>query len=184
MNEKRIRGSGRVFMRGATAWIQYYAHGRQVRESTRIEIRCEADQKRVERILRKKLGEVEAGIHRDTRRITFEDLREAYFDDYRTNGRKSLRFDKDGVPYLDKVTRLNDFFSGFKSSEIDADLIRKFIVAQQAKGLSNASINRSVAALRRMFNIAKRDGKLRDIPYFPMLKESAPRSGIFRARAI
>jgi integrase len=181
MNEKRIRGSGRVFRRGATAWIQYYAHGHQVRESTGIEIQCEADEKKVEKMLRKKLGEVEAGIHRDTRRITYEDLREAYFDDYQTNGRKSLRFDKQGIPYLDKVTRLNDFFSGFKSSEIDADLIRKFIVEQQRKGLSNGSINRSVAALRRMFNISRRDGKIRDIPYFPMLKESAPRQGFFEA---
>jgi len=63
---------------------------------------------------------------------------------------------------------------------IDADLIRRFIVDRQAKGLSNGSINHSIAALRRMFNIATREGKLRDIPYFPMLKESAPRQAYFK----
>ncbi len=147
MNEKRARGEGRIFPRKGSKFLVapvLSSHGRQIRESAGTD-----NPEKAAKILRRKIGEVEAGVHRDTRRIMFEDLREAYFDDYRTNGRKSLRFDKQGIPYLDKVTRLNDFFSGFRSSEIDADLIRKFIVAQQAKGLSNGSINRSIAALRQ-----------------------------------
>jgi integrase len=41
------------------------------------------------------------------------------------------------------------------------------------------SINRSISALRRMFNIARQDGRLRNVPYFPMLKEALPRQGFF-----
>jgi integrase len=74
--------------------------------------------------------------------------------------------------------RLDSFFTGYRASHISTDLIRKFIADQQGRELSNASINRSLSALRRMFNIAKKDGKLTAAPHFPMLKEAAPRQGI------
>jgi integrase len=137
------------------------------------------DPKRAARFLRKRIDEVEAGIHKDMRRITYEGLREAYYQDYAVNQRWSLRHDKDGDPHLDKVVRLDDFFAGYRASEIDADLIRKFTPEEQGRGLSNGSINRSISALRRMFNLAREDGKLRDIPYFPTVKEARPRQGFF-----
>lgn len=156
-------------------WIQFYGRaGRQVRESTHG-----GDEKKAAKLLRKRLGEVGAGVHRDTRRVTYESLRESFYADYEINARKSLRRDSEGKPYLDKVARLDDFFSGCRASEIDADLIRKFTKDQQQRGLSNASINRSISALRRMFNLALEDGTLREIPHFPMLKEAAPRQGFF-----
>jgi integrase len=171
---KQVRGSGRIYLRGTTWWLQFYDRGRQIRESANTDSESVA-----RKILRKKVGAVENGIQQDSRGLRFEDLRESYFDDYRTNRRKSLRTDKHGAPYLDKVTRLDGFFSGFRASEITTDDARKFIADQQAKGLSNGSINRSLAALKRMFNLAKRDGKLRNIPYFPMLREATPRQGFF-----
>jgi integrase len=177
LNEKkRARGAGRVFQRQHSKflWLQYYVNGAQVRISAGTD-----DPKKAEKILRQKIGEVEAGVHRDTRRITYEGLREALYSDYIVNKRKSLRRDKEGKPHLDKVVRLDGFFSGYRASEIEADLIRKFIREQQGKGLKNGSINRSISALRRMFNLARNDGKIRDIPHFPMVKESRPRQGFF-----
>jgi hypothetical protein len=56
------------------------------------------------------LAEVETGTHSDSGRITYEELREPYYADYVTNGRKSLRHDKNGNPHLDTVARLDDFF--------------------------------------------------------------------------
>lgn len=171
----RERGTGRLFLRGGTTWwCQYYFHGQQIRVST-----GETDEKKAAKFLRKRIGEVDAGVHRDTRRLKYEDLREAFYQDYVVNGRKSLRHDAEGSPRLDKVVRLDGFFEGYRASEIDADLIRKFIADQQGRALSNGSINRSVSALRRMFYLAKEDGKLRDVPAFPMTKESRPRQGFF-----
>ena len=68
-------------------------------------------------------------------------------------------------------------------SDIDAD---RFEVCRRptGRGLSNGSINRSISALRRMFNLATEDGKLRNVPHFPMLKEAAPRQGFFETRTI
>ena len=34
-----------------------------------------------------------------------------------------------------------------------------------------------MSALRRVFNLARKEGKLHEVPYFPFLEESAPRSG-------
>lgn len=179
MSEKRSHGDGRIFVRGRVSWIQYYSRGEQVRKSTGIEVRCPADEKKVAKMLRQAIGEVAAGVHRDTRNLSYENLRESYYADYATNQRKSLRRDKEGKPYLDKIARLDDFFAGCRASEIDADLIRKFTVDQQAKRLANGTINRSISALRRMFNLARNDGKLRDVPHFPMLHEASPRQGFF-----
>jgi integrase len=171
---RRARGDGRIFLRGKIWWAQFYDRGEQVREST-----GETDEKKAGRFLRRRLGEVATGTRRDTRRITYESMRDSFLADYATNGRKSLRHDREGKPYLDKVARLDDFFAGYHASDIDADLIRKFISDQQGKGLANGTINRSISALRRMFNIARADGKLRDIPYFPLVKEARPRQGFF-----
>jgi integrase len=174
MNEKRrARGDGRIFMRGNIACIQYYdARGKQIRESSES-----PNEKKAAKLLRTRLGEVAAGVHRDVRSVTYNSLRESYYADYETNARKSLRRDRDGKPYLDKVARLDSFFTGYRASVIDTDLIRKFIGDQQKKGLANGTVNRSISALRRMFNLAMADGTLRDVPRFPMLKEAAPRQG-------
>lgn len=175
--EKRARGEGRLFLRGNMWWAQFYDRGIQVRESTG-ELR--ENENKAKKFLRTKLGQVAAGTRRDLSRLRYEDLRDAFYDDYRINGRKSLRHSADGqLKPLDKVERLDVFFAGYLAREIDADLLRKFIASEQARGLANGTINRSLSALRRMFHIAKRDGKLRDVPYFPMLKEAAPRQGFF-----
>jgi integrase len=58
--------------------------------------------------------------------------------------------------------------------EIDADLMRKYQREQQNSELSNASINRAISSLRKMFSLAQR---IRNLPFFPMLPESRPRQG-------
>jgi integrase len=171
---KRARGEGHLFLRGRIWWMAYYDHGRQSRESCDTE-----NEKKALKKLRDRLAEVRTGIHRDTRNIRYEDLRDSFYRDYEINSRKSLRHDGEGNPRLDKVVRLDDFFSGWRVPEIDVDAISKFIAGEQERGLAAGTINRSVSALRRMFNLAKKQGKLRDVPYFPMVKEATPRQGFF-----
>ena len=71
----------------------------------------------------------------------YEDMRDGYYMRYRAKGHKSLRFDKERNPRLDKVVRLDGYFAGFKLYEIDADAILRFTVDQQSKELANASVN-------------------------------------------
>jgi len=169
---KRERGTGQLYLRGSTWWCKYYFHGEPIRVST-----GETDEKKAGKFLRTKLAEVETGTHSDSRRVNYEEMRDAYYRDYVMQKHKSLRYDKDGDPRLDKVVRLDDFFAGFRASEIDEDLLEKFVLAEQGRKLSDGSINRSLSALRRMFRIAKKHGKLRNVPSFPMLKEAPARKG-------
>jgi integrase len=176
--KRRPDGSGRLYKRPDSNfwWIQFYSqHGKQIRESTKTE-----DEKKAEKLLRKRIGEVAARVHNDSGSLRYEDVREVYYRDYEINGRRSLRRDREGKLRLDKVQRLDDFFARVKVSKIDTDLLRKYIAEQQKSGIADSTINRSLSALRRMLNIAKEDGKLRDIPHFPMLSEAGRvRKGFF-----
>lgn len=177
---RRKRGEGRIWKKGRIWWVQYYAYGRQVRESSRSTGKPIAD-----RLLRKRLGEIEVGIFVGpaVQRVRYEELRDALYADYQTNYRKWLRRDKEGQSYILGVSHLDDFFSGYRAVDISTDRIREFIKGRQEDGAANGTINRSLALLRRMFNLAVEEGKLRDVPHFPMLKEAPPRRGFLEYTA-
>ena len=80
MNARRERGTGRIFPRGNILWIQYYVHGEPVRVSAKTD-----DRKKAAKFLRMKLAEVETGIHRDARRLNYEELREAFYQEILSN---------------------------------------------------------------------------------------------------
>jgi len=167
---RRARGEGRIYRRGNIWWIAYYRNGRRVFESSRSE-----NERAARNLLRQRLGQVVAGIAPLPRahRITYENLRDALLADYAANKRKW--FTRQGRLY--ELVHLDVFFKNFRAVDITTDLIRAFIRARQVLGAANGTINRSLALLRRMFHIAVKDGKLREVPYFPMLKEASPRKG-------
>lgn len=175
MTEKRReRGSGRIWLMGRIWWIQYYSRGKQVRESSHSDRESEA-----KKLLKRRLSEVELRVHRPLRRITYEEIRDAFVADYVTKRRKSLRF-REGKPLpLDKVQRLDKFFAGYHVEDIDSDALATFVTKLQATGKKDSTINRSLSALRRMFRLARKQGKLKDVPPFEMLSEPAPRRGFF-----
>jgi integrase len=171
---RRARGEGRIYRRGRIWRIQYYRNGRRVFESSRSE-----NERTAQNLLRQRLGQVAAGIAPvpHAHRISYENLRDALLADYVANKRKWLRTGKDGKPYVCGLSTLNAFFKGFRAVYITADSLRAFIRNRQEKGAANGTINRSLALLRRMFHLATADGKLREVPHFPMLKEAPPRKG-------
>jgi integrase len=132
-----------------------------------------------ENLLRQRLGQVAAGIALLPRahKITYENLRDALLAEYAANKRKWLRIGKDGKPYVCGFSTLDACFKNFRAVDITTDSIRAFIRDRQEGGAANGTINRSLALLRRMFRLAVADGKLREVPYFPMLKEAPPRKG-------
>lgn len=105
-------------------------------------------------------------------RLHYKDLRFALFADYQANGRKSLLNHANGTKYICWISALDGFFERYRAVEITTPRIREFVAERQKQGVPNATINRSLALLRRMFRLAFEDGSLRVIPHFPMLKEN------------
>lgn len=182
MAKQRQRGTGALIKIGTCRYwyAQYYAHGRQLRVSTRTESKMEA-----EAVLRKLLSERDRGIApiSDMKKLRYGDLRKALLDDYATRGNKSLHVFSNGEEGICGLNHLDKFFEckaddpGWPVTRITTDAAREFARQQQAKGLGNATINRSLAALRRMLRLAHEDGKIQVVPKIRMLKEPPPRRG-------
>jgi integrase len=74
------------------------------------------------------------------------------------------------------------YFGGWRMANITTADIRKYIEQRQEAGAANATINRELAALKRMFSLAIQAGKLLQRPHIPMLQERNARHGFFERR--
>lgn len=186
---KRPRGTGSVYqMKGSRFWwIRYYRNGKAICESSGSE-----KVKVAENLLKQRIGEVAVGtwVSPEDKRLTVDNLYSALLDDYRNNGMASLEGAQQRWEWTrqgdEKPTpgRLQKFFGGTRAVAVTTDLLNRYVnecrehgFSKPAEPLSNATINRDMAALRRAFNLAKRAGKIQQVPFFPHLKESAPRKG-------
>jgi len=133
-----------------------------------------------------RIGEIATGtyIEPTNRKITVDELYSALLDDYKNNELASYegaqqrwqRTAKDGEP-MPEAGRLKKHFSGIRALAVTTDMLNKYVATCREQGLSNATCNRDLAALRRAFKLAYRAGKIQKCPNFPHLKEAAPRSG-------
>lgn len=185
---KRERGMGHLRRRkGCKNWIaKYYKEGRPIEVSTRTSVKQEAIQFLRERMVDSSRGFADPS---DMRKIHYGHLREALLDHYRTQGHKSLQTLADGTETIWGVSALDDFF-GYKAAEgskpeelgrtltqITTSAARQFVKHRQKEGVGNAFINRSLALLRRMLNLARQEGKITTVPYIEFLPEPKPRKG-------
>jgi integrase len=164
---------GMIYRRGRIWWIKYYQNGKPFRETSRSENVSDA-----KRLLRKREGEIGTGgfLGPKAGRVRFEELAEDFLNDYRANGRKSFVWAKRRIE-----RHLMPFFGGLRMVDITTDRVRAYMVKRQQERASNGSINRELAALKRMFNLAAEmtPPKVARVPYIPMLKESNVRKGFF-----
>lgn len=163
---------GCVYLRGKTYWIKYHNHGKAVMESAKTDKESDA-----KKLLKLREGQVVEsrfpGLQ--VNRTRFSDLAKGLLLDYQINGKKSLWRAEINVKHL------KDFFGDCRATDITTNRIKEFITTKQTENMSNASINRMLATLKRMFNLALQPTPplVANKPFIPMLKERNTRTGFY-----
>jgi integrase len=176
-----MRGQGRIFQRtyrdqhtgevkrAATFTLEYYVDGKMRREATGTTNATEAL-----RQLKSRQGQIAQGRRVDPAgdRLTFDQLAAGLLDDYRAHGRRSLERVENAIGHL------RSMLSGYRARTIDGTLVTKYIVDRQMARVANATINRELAALKRMYRLAQETlGGY--CPTIRMLEEDNVRRGFF-----
>ncbi len=112
-------------------------------------------------------------IHFD--KVKYNDLSTDFLTDYRINRKKSLEWAEIGAAHLKK------FFDGYRVTEITTSRIGAYVEKRMEGGAGNTTINRELAALKRMLNLraGHTPPKVDRVSYIPMLKENGVRKGFF-----
>ena len=162
------RRRGPIFLRDRVWWIYYSYHGTVHRESSRSKRRKDA-----EALYKRRMAEMGRGrlIGPDVEKTSYEDLEQMLLDHYRTNGLRSLARIEGALQHL------RGFFARALALEITADRIVRYIVHRQEQKAANATINRELAALRRMFILGERSEKVVKRPHIALLQEHNARKG-------
>jgi integrase len=178
----RTRGLGSVYQssytdrktgelrRSAVWWIQYSFRGRVHRESSGSVHRADAV-----KLLRRRLEEMGRGrlVGPTVERTSLADLIAMLLNDYRVNGRRSLDRMEDASNHL------TSFFRDARAVDITPDRVTAYVAFRQREEAANATINRELAALKRMFRLAEKAEKVDRRPYIAMLAENNIRTGFF-----
>jgi integrase len=168
------RGQGRVFKKkGSKKWhIEYWWRGKQHREASGSYRERDAV-----RLLNRRLAEIGSGrlVGPQVERTTFEELAQMLVDDYRVNGRKSLDRARRSIHHL------GAFFGACQAIDITPDRVSAYIRSRldRTPPAKPATIQNELAALKRMFTLGHRAGKVPTRPPFPSIKVRNTRSGFF-----
>jgi len=169
----RTRGSGSIFKqrRSRIWWVKYYRSGRYFRESTGTPDRVKA-----KKFLAKRLAEIATGTFNglEVERVTITELADGFLRDYKVNGRRSL----DDVEARWRL-HLQPFFASMRAASVTSDLIARYVDERQKEGVASSTINRELAALKRMYRLglASTPPKVYRVPAFPHLVEDNVRTG-------
>lgn len=171
----RPRGTGSIFRLkkngkfGETWWIKYYRNGRPFRESTHTTKLTLA-----RKLLDERLRAVKENflIEPYNRKLLVKDLYDGLLADYSNNELASL-------PSAERRwrKRLSLKFD-MLAVNVRREDVDNYIAWCREQGLSNGTINRDLAALKRSFNLAFDSQKIARVPKFPKnLKELNRRKG-------
>ncbi len=164
---------GMIYKRGNVWWIKYYRNGKPYRESTKSKKEAYA-----KRLLKKREGEISEGKLPGVyfEKVRFEELADGLLLDYKVNGRKSFERVEIGIR-----VHLKPFFGDMRVPDITTPKIQKYISHRMEEGAANATINRELAALKRMLNLGAKQTppKVNRVPHIPMLRENNTRQGFF-----
>lgn len=167
-----MRGMGSVYrQRGSRFWwMQYWHEGTRRRQSTGKE-RFNAARD----VLKQKLIAISAEQLSSGADLSVTNLYEALAGDYAINRRKSARTLKSHWE-----AHLKEFFGSMTAAEVTPRQVTRYIEARVTTRAAIASVNRELAALKRMFKLALESEELIRVPHIRRLKESNVRKGFVK----
>jgi integrase len=171
---RKRRGIGMIYLRGDTFWIQYFVHGRRIRESS-----GSTSQTVAEDLLDKRKGSVANGtpVGPDVEKTTFEDLARILTTDYKIRRRRSI------ARIEDALNHLRGFFGDRKAYAITADRVEVYVASRQDEKAADATINRELCALKRAFHLAAKHKRVAVRPEIDLLTENNAREGFIEQAA-
>jgi integrase len=169
MSKRRQRGSGSLKLRGRVWWICYVAAGRPIWESSHS-----PDKQVAENLLRQRIGEVAAGKAISPEKATIADLCALVLADYQL---RKLR-DLNTVEWRYEA-HIRPAVGSLPASHFGPAQVRAYVAGRRAEKVSDATINRELAIIRRGFTLgAQEDPPLvRRVPKLPQLTEDNARQG-------
>lgn len=156
-------------------WIDYSVNGERFRESAKTEKKKEAEDLLAQRLA----DRGNAPIRRAAENTSFADLCEMIRNDYERNGRKS------DTRLENSISHLETFFAGWPASAIDEAAVEKYIAKRMKDKkpsggtYSPATINRELAALKRMLRLGYKQRRVLRMPDISLLQEGNARKGFF-----
>lgn len=153
-----------------TWWVRYYVPGRAepIRESANTE-----DQTEAVKFLRQRMAKL-GSVETEAVFVKIGQLLDMLLDEYRTKKRKSTYDVERKVE-----AQLRPFFGKKLASKLSTLDIKAYVAKRKADEVSNATINRELAALRRALAIGQSEDPplVTRIPRIEKLPESGPREG-------
>lgn len=174
--QRREHGKGGIYPRPNGRWqIAFYDRtGRKIRETYKTE-------EKAEKMLQKRLAQVDAGVLETETRVKIDALADSYLLYAKNSKPKS----KDWIEMVWEV-HLKPFFSGRMANRITTDLIADYIAHRLGQGRATSTVNRELQVFHAMFVLGTKSTppKIFRVPVFPpKLDEPPPRSGFLRAEA-
>lgn len=161
-----------IYKRGNIWWIQFRQNGKTYRESLKTKNKKYAEKMCVDvghDLLQENLPFLLVN------KTKLADLGQLIIDDYDLMGR-------DVKAITTKVEKILTYFKkNASASSVNSASIRKFKLYMRKDGYANATINRHLAALRRMFSLAVEETPklVNSAPKFKLLPENNVKTGFF-----
>jgi integrase len=161
---------------GRSVWMmKYYQDGRKIVKSTGT-----ANKTKAQAALNAATTDAGRGVPTDAKvgKLKFDAAAANLLTDYANNN-----YDSEDDAEGRIRNHLTPFFGGLKLSAIKTPLINAYIQQRRKAKAKNATINRELGLLKRMFTLAHRAELIVFRPYIPKLDEHNVRKGFFEDEA-
>jgi integrase len=171
----KYTGRDGVVREAAVWWVRFRQHGKTVRQSTET-----TDERKARAFLREREGKVALNIPVSPQgdRLTLADTAAMIREDYAANGRKSARDLEIRLAHL-----LAHLGTTTRLARVTTGTVERYKAARLAERASPATINRELAALRRIATLAKRQYNLVAPFEVAPFEERNARAGFFESDA-